>query len=149
MKLPAGATGFDTPAIDEADVRAFTAACHHAARTTGGAVTLVIPAGQTPNFHTVEISHASQRVAVLRHAALPLATFTEPRAEADTTLRFIDHPDLAAAITDVSDLQILTAAQLNAPLSRADLDDLSPAECSQIAHWQPNSIGDLLFNFWD
>jgi hypothetical protein len=149
MKLPAGATGFDTPAIDEADVRAFTAVCHHAARTTGGTVTRVIPAGQTPNFHTIEISYRSQRIAVLRHTALPLAAFTEPRAEGDITLRFVDHPDLAAAITDVSDIQVLTAAQLSGPLSRANLDDLSPAERSQIAQWQPNSIGDLLFNFWD
>ena len=45
---------------DEADVRAFTAACHHAARATGGTVTSVIPAGPTPNFHTIEISRTHQ-----------------------------------------------------------------------------------------
>jgi hypothetical protein len=65
------------------------------------------------------------------------------------TLTFVDHPDLAAALTDGSNLQVLTAEQLNAPLSPADLADLGPAERKQIAYWQPNTIGELLFNFWD
>jgi hypothetical protein len=149
MKLPAGATGFDIPAAGHAEVRAFTAACHHAARAIGGVVTRVTPAGPTPNFHTIEISHGKQRVAVLRHAALSLAAFTDPRGQGDMTLTFVDHSDLAAAITDVFNIQFLTAGQLNAPLSRADLDDLSPAEHKQIAYWQPNTVGDVLFNFWD
>jgi hypothetical protein len=82
MKLPAGATGFDAPTADEAQVRAFAAACHHAARTTGGGVTRVIAGGPTPNFHTIEMSHGQQRIAVLRHAALPLAAFADPVARA-------------------------------------------------------------------
>src|SRR4051794_16999127 len=122
MKLPAGATGFNTPTVDEAQVRAFIAACHHAAHATdGGAVTLVTSAGPTPNFHTIEISHGQRRIAVLRHATLPLAAFAAPCGEGDTTLTFVDHPGLAAAITDISNLQILATDQLNAPLSAADL----------------------------
>jgi hypothetical protein len=149
MKLPAGATGFDTLTADEAQVRTFIAACHHAARATGGAVTRVTPAGPTPNFHTIEISHGQQRIAVLRHAALPLAAFTDPRPDGDMTLTFVDDPTLAAAITDVSSIQVLTAGQLSAPLSQADLGELSPAEHKQIAYWQPTTMGELLFNFWD
>ncbi len=149
MKLPAGATGFDAPASDEAEARTFTAACYHAARATGGTVTRVSPAGPTPNFHSIEISYRDQRIAVLRHAALPLVAFADPHGDGSMTQTFADHPGLAAAITDVSDLQVLTAEQMNTPLSRADLSDLSAAEHQEIAYWKPYSVGELLFNFWD
>ncbi|SNT51426.1 hypothetical protein SAMN05421812_10820 [Asanoa hainanensis] len=146
MELPAGATGFDAAVADEAEVRGFTTACHHAARATGGAVTRVVPAGPTPSFHTVEISLGQQRIAVLRHSTLPLVAFTDPRGDGELALTFVDHPDLAAAMSGVP---VLSAGQLNAPVSQADLGALGPAEHEQIGYWRPTSVGELLFNFWD
>ncbi|MEE3918763.1 hypothetical protein V2I01_10790 [Micromonospora sp. BRA006-A] len=47
MRLPPGATGFHTPG-GRADVRAFTAVCHHAARALGATVTGVTPPASHP-----------------------------------------------------------------------------------------------------
>jgi hypothetical protein len=150
MKLSTGATGFGSGTTHEtADLSAFTALCHHAARATNGTVTHVIAAGVTPSFHTINIAHRQHHTAVLRHATLPLLAFAAPRSDGETTLTFLDDHDLAAAITEVSDLQIMTARQLSTPLTQTDLSDLHPSEHNQINYWKPNTVGELLFNFWD
>lgn len=149
MKLPPGATGFNPRPGHQADLDVFTAVCHHAARAIDATLTGVTPAGVTPSFHAVDITHAQHHIAVLRHVTLPLIVFVRPRTSGDVTVTFIDQPDLAAAITNLTDAQILTAEQLRTPLSQVDLSALDPAEHDQIGYWKPATVGELLFNFWD
>ncbi|MGW5576364.1 hypothetical protein [Micromonospora chokoriensis] len=149
MKLPPGATGFNPRPGHQTDLSVFTAVCHHAARTIDATVTGATPAGVTPSFHTVDITHAQHHIAVLRHITLPLTAFARPRASGDVAVTFIDQPDLAAAITNLTDAQVLTAEQLRTPLSQVDLSALEPAVQDQINYWKPTTVGELLFNFWD
>ncbi|MFD6681777.1 hypothetical protein [Micromonospora parva] len=149
MKLPPGATGFNPPPGTQADLRAFTAACHHAARAIDATVTDVTPAGVTPNFHTVDIANGQHHIAVLRHTTLPFIAFARPHVDGDVTVTFVDHPDLAAAITILADAQALTVEQLRTPLSQVDLSALDPHEHDQIGYWKPTTVGEMLFNFWD
>ena len=141
--LPRGATGFDAAEVDAgALLRMFGSVCHQAVRAVGGTVLGVTPAGVTPSFHRAEVRHQHRDLAVLRHVALPFVAFTDAES-------FLDHPDLAAAITSVSELRVLTRADLETPLSRVDLSGLGSAEHDQIAYWQPGTVGDLVFNDWD
>jgi hypothetical protein len=149
MKLLPGATGFSPPSGAHADLREFTAICYHAARAIGGAVTGVTPAGVTPNFHTVDITQAQHHIAVLRHIVLPLIAFARSPVGGGLTVRFVDHRDLADALTSLTDAQVLTVEQLGTPLARVDLSALDRHEHSQIKYWKPDTVGDLLFNFWD
>ncbi|MEV1331659.1 hypothetical protein AB0J20_19040 [Micromonospora costi] len=151
MKLPPGATGFNPPPGTQADLRAFTAVCHHAARAIGATVTGFSPAGVTPNFHTVYIADAQRHIAVLRHTTLPFIAFTRPHSDndGDVMITFIDHPNLAAALTNLTDAQALTVDQLQTPLAHVDLSALDRAEHGQIDYWKPTTVGELLFNFWD
>ncbi len=150
MRLPAGATGFQGPPADlEVDVRALATICFHAARALGGTITAVVPASATPNFHSVDFVHDRQHMTVLRHASLPFVAFADPCPPGHTELVFRDHPRLVAAVTQTSDLQVLTTEQLNSPLSAVDLRALHPDEHHQIAYWKPHTVGELLFNFWD
>ncbi|MEU2661038.1 hypothetical protein ACLQ20_17995 [Micromonospora sp. DT46] len=149
MKLPPGATGFNPPPGAQADLRAFTAVCHHAARAIDATVTDVTPAGVTPNFHTVDIADAHDHIAVLRHTTLPFIAFARPHVNGDVMVTFVDHPDLAAALTTLTDAQALTAEQLQTALSQVDLNALSRHEHDQINYWKPTTVGELLFNFWD
>lgn len=149
MKLPPGATGFNPPPGARADLRAFTAICHHAAPAVGATVTGVTPAGVTPNFHTIHMADTHHRIAVLRHTALPFIAFARPHADGDVTSTFIDHPDLAATLTTLTDDRILTVEQLQTPLTHVDLSALDPDEHDQIDYWKPSTVGELLFNFWD
>ncbi|TDC45250.1 hypothetical protein E1212_29090 [Jiangella ureilytica] len=149
MKLPRGATGFNAPPGEEPDLGTFTTVCYHAARAIGATVTGVIKADVTPSFHTIDVAQAQHHIAVLRHTTVPLVAFARPRTSGDATITFIDRPDLAAAITNLTDAQILTAEQLGIPLPQADLSALGPHEHDQINYWKPNTVGELLFNFWD
>ena len=149
MKLPPGATGFNPPPGVQADLSAFTALCHQAARAIDATVTAVTPAGVTPDFHTVEITNVQHHIAVLRHTTLPFIAFARPQANGDVTVTFIDHRDLAAAITKLTDAQGLTVDQLRTPLSQVDLSALDPGEHDQINYWKPATVGELLFNYWD
>lgn len=149
MKLPPGATGFDAAPDTAVDLSTFTAVCHYAARAIRGTVSQVIPAGVTPNFHTAEIAQRDLRTSVLGHTTIAAVAFAELLPPDDHALRFTDRPELAAAIQTVSDLQILTTEQLNAPLSTADLSALGAGEHEQITYWRPHTVGELLFNYWD
>ncbi|TYB95463.1 hypothetical protein FXF53_24360 [Micromonospora sp. WP24] len=149
MKLPPGATGFNPPLGDQVSIRAFTALCHHAARSIDATLTGVTPASVTPNFHTIGIAHTRHHIAVLRHTTVPFIAFARPQAPGDVTVAFVDHPDLAVAITNLTDAQVLTVEQLRTPLSQVDLSALDPYEHDQITYWKPTSVGELLFNFWD
>ncbi|MEU5726361.1 hypothetical protein ABZ783_31730 [Micromonospora sp. NPDC047738] len=149
MKLSPGATGFNPPPDDQADLRSFTAVCHQAARTIGATVTGVTPAGVTPNFHTIDITHAQHHIAVLRHSALPFIAFARPQASGDVTIAFVDHPGLVDGITNLTDAQVLTVEQLRTPLSQVDLSALDAEEHDQISYWKPTTVGELLFNLWD
>ncbi|MER6590888.1 hypothetical protein ABT214_03275 [Micromonospora purpureochromogenes] len=128
MKLPPGATGFNPSLGRQADLSVFTAVCHHAAHAIDATVTGVTPAGVTPNFHTVDIADAQHHIEVLRHTALPFIAFARPHANGDVTITFLDHPDLAAAITNLTDAQVLTVDQLQTPLTQVDLNALDPGE---------------------
>jgi len=164
VRLPAEATGSDAPVRGdrEGELREFVTICHHAAQATSGTVDRIAQVGVIPNFHTVVIAYDDDQVAVLRHAELPLVALAEPCPASDSfalqpvhltrsfgAARFIDRPLITAVITEFSDLRVMSAEELNAPLSRVDLSELSAGEHSEIAYWKPDTVGDLLFNFWD
>ncbi|TDW71100.1 hypothetical protein [Kribbella pratensis] len=149
MKLPPGVTGFNAPLEGEEDLRAFTAVCHHAVRAVGATVTAVTPAGVTPNFHEIDITHNQKQIAVLRHIALPFIAFADARASGDPTVTFVNHDELATAITNLPHAHVLTVDELQIPLSQVDLSALDPHEHDQIDYWKPTTAGELLFNFWD
>lgn len=150
MKLPPGATGFGaichTP---QEDLRDLGTICHHAARRTGGTITELIPFSATPNFHTATITYPNGRVSVLRHGLLPWIALALPARSGQVPHNWLDRIDLANAIREVSDLRIVTRAELLQPLTATDLTDLGPAEIKQIEYWKPTTVGELLFNLWD
>ncbi|GIG00825.1 hypothetical protein [Catellatospora citrea] len=150
MKLPPGATGFGAYAHrSEDDLQALAAVCHHAARRTGGTVAELIPLGATPNFHTATITYPDDSIAVLRHGLLSWLALAKPTLPGQAPHDWLDRTDLAEAIGEVSDLRILTRAELSRPLTDADLADLGAAEIEQVAYWRPTTVGDVLFNLWD
>ncbi|NYF58605.1 hypothetical protein [Micromonospora purpureochromogenes] len=149
-RLPAGATGFGVRSTEpDGGLRSFRTVCHHAARRTGGGVTSCAAAGVTPSFHTAVVVRGDRAVAVLRHTVLPLVALARPRCAGDADVAFVDDATLAAALAEVSGLRVLSVAQLHTPLSRVDLTALTAEEHAQLAYWKPETLGGLLFNFWD
>jgi hypothetical protein len=152
MKLPPGATGFGLPdgLAGPDDVRTFMTACHDAARRTGGSVARAQESGATPSFHAASIVYGDEKITILRHIRLPLIAFArESGPQAMTADPFIDRPALADILAQDTHCQVLSAPDLNSPLTEADMTDLTVAEHHQISYWKPATLGALLFNYWD
>ena len=152
MMLSAGATGFGSvrARLTSVDVGAFITLCFAAARSTGGTVRDVKRAGVTPSFHSVVIDYPTHQIAVLCHCCLPLLALATPPREGDAgTPVFAECVRLAQVLGESPDFQIMTAPQLNTPLQHVNLSQLDDAEHEMIRYWQPATVGDLLFNYWD
>jgi hypothetical protein len=149
VKLPAGASGFVDSQPGTGGTREFLAACHAAARQTGATVAATQQAAVTPDFDAVLLAYEHENVAALRHTLLSLVAFVRvPGDHIAPPLEFTDRFPLAQILSAVG-YQVLPAAELRQPLTSADLSDLSAHEHEQIRYWKPQTVGELLFNYWD
>jgi len=149
IRLPRGATGFWDAAAGSpkpTDVGVFRTAVHAAARQVGGEVEAYVPAGVTPNFHLMVIRTHDDRVGVICHQLLPWLALVRPP---DGSLTFRSYPVLAGALHLAAPWRLLDTKTLGTRVSRLDLSTLDPGEREQIAFWQPATLGELLFNWWD
>ena len=69
-----------------------------------------------------------------------------------TGLAFIDHPELKALFDER--YEVLTVAQLEEPLVRSghillNENDLNEVELKYMNYFQAQTVGDLVFNYWD
>jgi len=135
------------------DVKAFRRACQEAARRTGGDLTRFrISDEPTPNFHQAIIAYADRTVAVVCVRDAPLLAIAGPRVIEFTPTResgpliFLDLPDLTAALTDAPGFRLLTTAELNGPIDMVTWPRISRTD---VRYWQPQTLGECLFNYWD
>ena len=61
-----------------------------------------------------------------------------------TKIKFIENP---FSITD-SGICVLTLSELQQDWHNI-VGELNKAELKQIEYWKPNTVGDIIFNFWD
>jgi len=151
VKLPAGATGFGPSKQPRGreDAREFLAACHAAARQTGATVTASQQAVVTPDFDVVLLAYERERVAALRHTLLNIVAFAQSLGDhVAPPLAFTDRPGLAQILGEIG-YQVLPAVELRQPTTSADLSNLTAHEHEQIKYWKPETVGELLFNYWD
>ncbi len=151
LPLPKGITGFDAPA-EGVTVKHFTTACHHAARLLNGRVHQVLPAGEKEpsSFHTalITLRDQSQMIRILCNAQHPLIAFATPAAyEGDVHLEFIDCPELAAALRP--EFSILTRQESLADITPESIALLGKNELHELRYWEPQCLGEVVFNFWD
>jgi hypothetical protein len=151
MQLPAGATGFGFRSAPEASpFTEFQAVCHvvaRAARVRRVQACAAYADGSCANFHWAEFDKGSHHVWALLNAHAPLLAFADalPRFG---QISFVDDPPLAEAFAVAGGLTALSAAQLTADLSAGACTLLHRVERDQIRHWQPATVGEVVFNHW-
>jgi hypothetical protein len=139
------------------DLQMFRQVCYEAAKRTGGKVIEFRTSdGVTPNFHQAIVTYSDRTVAIvcLRDAALLAVAlprslqFTPARDSGPLT--FIDRPELTAALADAGarfdGFRILNLAELGGPIDAARWPGINSHD---LRHWQPASLGETLFNYWD
>lgn len=150
FRLEKGATGFrhvSEPALPDVGASVCRAAWQGAARAAHGRLGEFAGRGYPENFHRATIADRGGVHEMLFHAHQPLIAFVTVRRHWYTD-EFRDPPRWGAAFGDAG-FVVLSAAQLLSPLGEWDTSVLSPAETSQIEHWQPANLGATLFNAWD
>lgn len=134
------------------DVKAFRRACYEAARRTGGELTeFRICNEPTPNFHQGIIAYKDRSIAAVCVRDTPLLAVAVPRIielapeRESSPLTFLEHRELAAALAQAPGFRLLTAEALNGPVDLANWPQISRHD---LRYWQPQTLGECLFNYW-
>lgn len=131
MILQRGITGFwsvNTELPPFLDEKAFYRMCHALAWKNGGVVTEVDTDTAARNFYSAKLSRYDQSFFILQNIHYPYAAFAQRDGFGGFVL--ISPPDW---------LQ----------LSDDPVWVLSPEELEQIRYWNPQTVGEIIFNTWD
>lgn len=147
MILPRGITGFwgtDTAPPPHLDEKAFCQMCYSIALENGGAVTEVDTDTAARNFYSAKLSRCDQSIFVLQNVHYPYVAFAQP----DTSGEFIlaGQPEWLRLPEEA--VRFLSLAELNQDW-RNLCGELSPEELEQIHYWNPQTVGEIIFNTWD
>jgi hypothetical protein len=148
MQLSRGATGFwasNEEPLPLIDVRHLRGLCFQAARLAHARMGSWHEAGRC-SFHTVSITGARTSDWLLLHAHLPLVAFSAVAPRSGQPVAGFTEPPSWAGVFEAGGLGVLGPLTLDLRISAVDLGALSAAERAQVDHWQPQTLGDLLFN---
>ena len=147
MILPRRITGFwsvNTAPLPLLDEKAFRQMCRVLARENGGTVAEVDTDTAARNFYSAKISRYDKSVFVLQNVHYPYTAF----AQRDTSGGFVltGQPEWLQLSEDPA--RFLSLAELNQDWSGL-CGELSPEELEQIRYWNPQTVGEIVFNTWD
>lgn len=147
MILPRGITGFwsvnaaPLPLLDE---KAFCQMCYSIALENGGTVTELDTDTYPRNFYSVKLSRYDQSIFVLQNVHYPYVAF----AQRDTSGGFIWISQPEWLQLPEGSVRFLSPSELTRDWH--DLcGELSPEELEQIRYWDPQTVGEIIFNTWD
>ena len=145
--LPKGITGFwsvKTGAPPFLDEREFRRMCHTLARKSDGAATEIDTNTAARNFYLAGLSRFGQSVFLLQNIHYPYAAF----ARRDTSGGFIWISQPEWLQLPEGSVRFLSPSELTRDWH--DLcGELSPEELEQIHYWNPQTVGEIVFNTWD
>lgn len=146
MKLPNGITGFyeqlnEPPKIDR---KQFKQLCFSIIKNNGGTVLEFKTPKEETNFFDVEVNVFNKHFHILLNAHYPLLAFASIVNFGE--INFIDEPQLNKEF--IPFYSVLGTKELNEPFLQKD-NELNNGELKQISYWNPKSIGDVIFNYWD
>lgn len=147
MILPRGITGFwsvNTAPLPLLDEKAFCQMCYSIALENGGTVTEVDTDTAIRNFYSAKLSRYDQSVFLLQNIHYPYAAFAQRDASGKFALtvrpEWLRLPE--------GPVRFLSFDELNQDW-RSLCGELSSEELEQIRYWNPQMVGEIIFNSWD
>ena len=147
MILPRGVTGFwsvnaaPLPLLDE---KAFCQMCYSIALENGGTVTESDTDTYPRSFYSAQIRRHDDAVFILQNIHYPYAAFAQRDGFGGFVLT--NQPEWFRLPT--GSVHFLSLAELNQDWHNL-CRELSPEELEQIRYWNPQTVGEILFNTWD
>lgn len=129
------------PFLDE---KAFLQMCHALARESGGTVTESDTDTAARNFYLAEIQRYDASVFLLQNIHYPYAAF----ARRDPSGGFIWTSQPEWLRLSESPVRFWSPDELNQNW-RGLCSELNTEELEQIRRWNPQTVGEIIFNTWD
>ena len=154
LVLQRGVTGFfnwdERGAIPEFRFGDFKLVIHVVARQLTGSAPNLKERGVTPNFHSALIAFEDQSILILGHSIYPIFAIAKPLEDSSHRLRFIDVDKVSQIVNDhFAHVTLASAQRLAQKLTGTDLAELDEFELEQVKYWKPETVGELVFNWWD
>ena len=142
--LPEGITGFSDSAHETSLFKQFKSICFQFVRTHYGTVTFISGDSVTPNYHlaTITVSGTVYYVMLCRTYPVIGISTTEP-----FSYTFVDLPELTRLFP--TEYLIPSAQELSERFNVASQPNLNQSELGEIKFWRPNTVGDVIFHYWD
>lgn len=145
--LPKGITGFgewNQSPVSIQDERLFCQLCYSIARENHGTVLMISCDTTGKNFYSAQIERYHAIFYILQNIHYPYVAFA---ASIDfNKIVFIDIPH-GLHISDPN-IHLLTPSELNQDWHDL-VSNLSESEMEQIRYWKPQTVKEIIFNFWD
>ena len=129
------------PFLDE---KAFRRLCYTIAQENGGTVTELDTGTQPRNFYSAQIRKHDNFIFILQNIHYPYAAFA---GQNDSGGFVLTHPPEWLRPPE-GQVRFLSLAELNQDW-RGLCVELCPEELEQIHYWNPQTVGEIIFNTWD
>ncbi|MEM7476017.1 MAG: hypothetical protein AAF483_13570 [Planctomycetota bacterium] len=147
VQLPRGITGFNVST--SVDVRAFRKTLYTAARISGFTVDNP-PPDEHEMYHTLVrslVSFRDEQWSLLLNIHHPYVAFSAPITDVcNFNFDFRDCEGLAANLFGYT---VLSCEFLNSPVTKDSISLLGETEKYELKYWAPQTLGHVIFNFWD
>ena len=117
--------------------------------TRGFRVGIYRPPGITPNFHYFEFSSSTETVGMAYNQENNVATFSKPIERSWSPNFFLDHEVLHSTIPSYMEVRILSRELLLTTISPRELAERYPEYAYDAKYWKPDTVAEVLFNYWD
>lgn len=150
MKLPNGVTGFYTSKTNDppqVDGKKFKQLCFDFAFHNGGKVRGFNTPQYPANFYYAQVEVLYHQFYILLNEHYPYLAFAS--AVGFGNIKFVDEP-LAFEYFSLF-YQVIGITELSIPFHQipAEKNELNWAELREITYWNPETIGEIFFNYWD
>lgn len=152
MELPYGISGFynsDEPKPPEMNIVKYKELCHGLARTLEGELLEFSDTLYPANFYKAVFNLPALNICLVMNKHYPIIAFA--RAVEAVKIEFIDYDAGKNAVPD--EFTVLPTSILEVPVT-GNMEDLpvnqlNKGEIEQIKYWKPETVGQIIFNFWD
>ncbi len=141
-----GVTGFSEEELSQQKIKTFEAYLFHAIRNENAKIVYKEHPLNYKTFCTYQISTREMDFYILLHTIYPFVTFA---SEVDFSgIKFIDGPEPVKSII-AENYTVIDKELLNQTLTQEATITLRTAEQKMIKYWNPKTIGEVIFNYWD
>ncbi|MBQ4898761.1 hypothetical protein KB559_07920 [Paenibacillus sp. Marseille-P2973] len=141
-----GVTGFLEEELSKQEIKDFEAYLYHAIRCENGKLIKTELLINNRNFYTYQIEMRTRVFHILLHSIFPFVAFAS--VVDYSGIVFMDAPEQVKTILRES-YKVLETKLLNQALTREDTRTLGRHEQEMIKYWKPETIGEVIFNYWD